>query len=195
MFPLKACIRRSRNALSKVRNAGQRIVVSDPITSEASLWFKCLPILHGVPITEMLFQPIMDTVVTTDASNWGFGCFWPPHWYLQAFHPSQINPGGKNNISDRELLAIHWTIFNWDPAFSGKRLLFFTDKKYSKDINRNDLIREIMVQCALFHFAFYIDWTARDNKGQSKNYVVRFVVGKSTTTILNHSENVKNGIV
>ena len=32
-----------------------------------------------------------------------------------------------------------------------------------KDIIRNKLIRELMVQCAKFRFAFYIDWTPRDN--------------------------------
>ena len=34
-----------------------------------------------------------------------------------------------------------------------------------------------------------------NNKGQCKNYVVHFVVGRGKTTILNRSENVKNGII
>ena len=100
MFPLKACIRRFRNALPKIRNPGQLISVDTNIINEANLWLKFLPILPGVPVKELIFQPILDTVVTTDASNWGFGCFWPPHWYLQAFHLNQVNPNGTNNISD-----------------------------------------------------------------------------------------------
>ena len=187
LFPLKACIRRFRNALPKVRNPIALIKVDNNIIDEANLWLQFLPILNNVPVTELLYTHVMDTVVTTDASDWGFGCFWPPHWFRKPFTKQQVNPNNINNISDRELMAIHWVVFHWGPKFSGKRVLFYTDnqsifwelcKKYSKDSIRNTLIRQLMVQCAKFRFAFYIDWTPRDNNQfadfLSKNDMINF---------------------
>ena len=42
MFPLKACIKRFRNALPKIRHAGQQILVDKNIINEANLLLKFL---------------------------------------------------------------------------------------------------------------------------------------------------------
>ena len=141
-------------------------------SDEAFLWLKFLPLLTGVQVDTLLFKQIKDTSASSDAANWGFACYWCPFWYNEKFHKLQVISGKDgNNIAWRELYAIMWMFFYWGAAFSGMRVLFYTDnkvvyheliKKYSKNKDRNDLIRNGLINCIKYKFSLYIQWVNRE---------------------------------
>ena len=172
VYPMKCCIRRFRNLLTTPRDPSALIIVTKKIKKEAELWLKLLPLLNGVHVDTIIYEPTTDLTVEGDASNVGCGAFWEPHWFNEPFLPSEIKSSpDENNIAWRETFVISCAFAAWAPLWTGKRVRFKTDnktvhaevaKKDSKDDQRLNLLREICFLSAKYRFRFFIVWVKRD---------------------------------
>ena len=172
VYPLKCCIRRFRNALVSPRDPNAVIKITKRMKKEAQLWLKLLPVLNGVKIDNLIYEPSIDISVEGDASNIACGAFWEPHWFSESFKPHEvISSPDENNIAWRETFVISCSFAAWAPLWSGKRVRFKTDnktvhaeiaKKDSRNDERLNLIRQICFLSAKYRFRFFIVWVKRD---------------------------------
>ena len=187
IYPMKCCIRRFRNAFPKNSDRKFMININEEMREEAKLWLKFLPLLRGLKLSELVLPAVTTVSMCSDASNWGYGAYWEPHWLYGPFHESEVKSGSENNIAWRELFAIACAFAAWGKLLTGCRVLFYCDnsnvfwdvlKKDSKRSEMLELIRQICFQSVQDKFRFHVEWIDRDNNeiadALSKNELIRF---------------------
>ena len=126
--PGRTFLRRLINISTTAKKLHHYISLNKESRRDIEWWQKFLPIWNGTSIIyDNITTHSTDISLSTDASNIGFGIYYPPKWVAQPWPEYISNNTLEYDINFRELFAIHAAVATFAHKWPGTRLIMHTD--------------------------------------------------------------------
>ena len=167
-WPLRAFISNIREALPKHRDKNALIPITNSIKSDLYIWIQFLNVMNGVNIDDLINEPKNTANFTADASDIGFGAFYPPHW----IHGEWDWYESDKYIAWREMYIILASFVAFGPLWINKRVVIITDndtvyriikKRYSPRSELMFFVKEIALFCMLNNCKYWVSKISSKN--------------------------------